>query len=136
MAVVDIQGAPPRESRFKGAAPVAAGALGIVAAIIGAVSLTGPEAPAPIPAPFEAPLEAPLAANPPAPPQPGGAVNMGMEIVVKFKDDSKVKDIIDAFGAQQVRSVESRSSRIRQPEAGPRDLFQRAGAGARRRHGG
>ena len=114
MAVVDIQGAPPRESRFKGAAPVAAGALGIVAAIIGAVSLTGPEAPAPIPAPFEAPLEAPLAANPPAPPQPGGAlpgvqfdqppggaVNMGMEIVVKFKDDSKVKDIIDAFWKDQ-----------------------------------
>ena len=32
---------------------------------------------------------------------PGGAVNMGMEIVVKFKDDSKVKDIIDAFWKDQ-----------------------------------
>lgn len=114
MAVSNVQGAPPTESRFKGVAPVAAGGLGIVAAIIGVVALTGPETPAPATAPFEAPLEAPLAANPPAAPQsggalpgvqfdqqPGGAVNMGMEIVVKFKDDSKVKDIIDAFWRDQ-----------------------------------
>ena len=40
MAVVDVQGAPPGENRFKGAAPVAAGALGIVAAIVGVFALT------------------------------------------------------------------------------------------------
>ncbi len=113
MAVANIEGAPPGESRFKGAAPVAAGALGIVAAVIGVVSLTGPEAPAPVPAQIEAPLEAP-AANPAPAPEPGGAlpgvqfdqapgaaVNMGMEIVVKFKDDGKVKDIIDSFWRDQ-----------------------------------
>lgn len=113
MAVADIHGAPSAgESRFKAAAPVAAGALGIVVAIVGVVSLTGPETPAPIPAP--AVVEAPVADNPPAAPQtgsalpgvqfdqaPGAAVNMGMEIVVKFKDDSKVKDIIDAFWKDQ-----------------------------------
>ncbi len=43
MAVVDIQGAPPGASRFKAVAPLAAGALGVVAAIVGAASLTGPE---------------------------------------------------------------------------------------------
>lgn len=111
MAVVDVQGAPPGGNRFKGAAPVAAGALGIVAAIIGAVALTGPESPAPATAPFEAPLSSPAPAAAPEPggslpgvqfdQTPGGAVNMGMEIVVKFKDDSKVKDIIDAFWRDQ-----------------------------------
>ena len=113
MAVANIEGAPPGESRFKGAAPVAAGALGIVAAVLGVVSLTGPEAPAPVPAQIEAPLEAP-AANPAPAPEPGGAlpgvqfdqapgaaVNMGLEIVVKFKDDAKVKGIIDAFWRDQ-----------------------------------
>lgn len=113
MAVANIEGAPPGESRFKGAAPVAAGALGIVAAVLGVVSLTGPEAPAPVPAQIEAPLEAP-AANPAPAPEPGGALpgvqfdqapgaaaNMGMEIVVKFKDDGKVKDIIDSFWRDQ-----------------------------------
>lgn len=111
MAVVNVQGAPPGENRFKGAAPVAAAGLGIVAAIVGVVALTGPEAPAPATAPFETPLEAPLSATPPGPggslpgvqfdQTPGGAVNMGMEIVVKFKDDGKVKDIIDAFWKDQ-----------------------------------
>ena len=113
MAVANIEGAPPGESRFKGAAPVAAGALGIVAAVLGVVSLTGPEAPAPVPAQIEAPLEAP-AANPAPAPEPGGALpgvqfdqapgaaaNMGMEIVVKCKDDGKVKDIIDSFWRDQ-----------------------------------
>ena len=109
MAVVNIEGAPPGENRFKAAAPVAAGGLGIVAAIIGVFALTGPETPAP------APLEAPLSANPPAAAPgpgasipgvqfdqaPGGAANMGMEIVVKFKDDGKVKDIIDSFWRDQ-----------------------------------
>ena len=111
MAVSDVQGAPPGADRCKGAAPLAAGALGVVAAIIGAISLTGPEAPAP--APLEAPIvnEAPTALPSPEPGSsipgvafdqaPGGAVNAGMEIVVKFKDDGKVKDIIDAFWRDQ-----------------------------------
>ena len=111
MAVVDVQGAPPGENRFKGAAPVAAGALGIVAAIVGVFALTGPESPGPATAPFETPLSSPAPAAAPEPggslpgvqfdQTPGGAVNMGMEIVVKFKDDSKVKDIIDAFWRDQ-----------------------------------
>ncbi len=113
MAVTEVEGAPPGGSRFKGAAPLAAGALGVVAAIVGIVALTGPETPAPLPLP--APFEAPVAVTPPASaPEPGsampgvqfdqlpgGAANMGMEIVVKFKDDSKVKDIIDSFWRDQ-----------------------------------
>ncbi|MDP3492309.1 MAG: hypothetical protein Q8R82_04290 [Hyphomonadaceae bacterium] len=111
MAVADIQGAPPGENRFRGAAPVAAGALGIVAAVVGVFALTGPETPAPAAATFEAPLSANPPAAAPEPGSslpgvqfdqaPGGAVNMGMEIVVKFKDDGKVKDIIDSFWRDQ-----------------------------------
>lgn len=112
MIVSDVQGAPPGADRFKAAAPLAAGALGVVVAIVGAISLTGPEAPAPTAA-LEAPLasEAPAVLPSPEPGSsipgvafdqaPGGAVNMGMEIVVKFKDDGKVKDIIDAFWRDQ-----------------------------------
>jgi len=110
MAVTQVQGAPPGENRMKSiAAPVAAGALGIVAAVIGVTVLGSPSetsAPAGI---------APSASVAPAgPPQAGGAlpgvafdqpapgsVKMGMEIVVKFKDDGKVKDIIDAFWRDQ-----------------------------------
>ncbi len=111
MAVSDVQGAPPRESRFKGAAPIAAGALGVVVAVVAAVSLTGPEAPV---STFEAPavIEAPAMIDPAPQPggalpgvqfdqAPGGSVPMGMEIVVKFKDDGKVKDIVDAFWRDQ-----------------------------------
>jgi hypothetical protein len=111
MAVSDVQGAPPGASRFKAAAPVAAGALGVVVAIVGAASLTGPETPV---SSFEAPvaMEAPATIDPAPQPggslpgvqfdqQGGGAVPMGMEIVVKFKDDGKVKDIIDAFWRDQ-----------------------------------
>lgn len=111
MAVTEVEDAPPGGSRFKGAAPLAAGALGIVAAIVGIVALTGPEAPAPLPVPFEAPITANPPASAPEPGSampgvqvdqlPGGAANMGMEIVVKFKDDSKVKDIIDSFWRDQ-----------------------------------
>jgi hypothetical protein len=111
MAVSDVQGAPPGAERFKGAAPIAAGALGVVVAVVGAVSLTGPEAPT---STFETPaaIEAPAAVD--RAPQPGGSlpgvqfdqapggnVPMGMEIVVKFKDDGKVKDIVDAFWKDQ-----------------------------------
>ena len=112
MAVVDVQGAPPGASRFKAVAPLAAGALGVVVAIVGAASLTGPESPAPatfeIPAAVEAPAALPSSPGPGSAipgvafdQTPGSAVNMGMEIVVKFKDDGKVKDIIDAFWRDQ-----------------------------------
>lgn len=117
MAVADVEAGPGAplpatdpDNRFKRAAPIAAGALGVVAAIIGAVSLTGPDAPT-----TSAPYEAPAAGVAPAPaPEPGtsipgvafdqapgGAANMGMEIVVKFKNDGPVKDIIDSFWKDQ-----------------------------------
>jgi hypothetical protein len=109
MAVSEIEGAPQGAGRFKSAAaPLAAGALGIVAAIIGGVVLSTPSEKSP------APFEAPLASAPAVPPELGpalpgvqfdqqtpGAPNMGIEIVVKFKDDGKVKDIIDAFWRDQ-----------------------------------
>ena len=110
MAVTQVQGAPPGESRIKSiAAPVAAGALGVVAVIIGATVLSSPSetnAPAGIrPSAAVAPAEPPqaggvlpgVAFDQPTP----GSVKMGMEIVVKFKDDGKVKDIIDAFWRDQ-----------------------------------
>ena len=124
MAVSDVQAGPgaplasaPGEgapSKFKGAAPIAAGALGVVAAIIGAVSLTGPDTPT-ASAPFEAPVTSPVTSEAPAAaPEPGmslpgvqfdqapgGSTTMGMEIVVKFKSDGPVKDIIDSFWKDQ-----------------------------------
>lgn len=117
MAVADVEAGPGTplpatdpDNRFKRAAPIAAGALGVVAAIIAAVSLTGPEAPT-----TSAPDETPAAGAAPAPAQepgmslpgvafdqaPGSAANMGMEIVVKFKNDGPVKDIIDTFWKDQ-----------------------------------
>lgn len=106
-----VQAAPQGENRFKGAAPIAAGALGIVAAVIAAVSLTGPETPTASAPLIEAPLvsEAPDAAPEPGSSlpgvqfdqAPGGSAAMGMEIVVKFKNDGPVKDIIDSFWKDQ-----------------------------------
>lgn len=108
LAAAPVQAAPQGDGKFKGAAPLAAGALGVVAAIIGAVSLTGPDAPT-----ASAPYEAPVASEAPAPEPgaslpgvafdqaPGGGANMGMEIVVKFKNDGPVKDIIDSFWKDQ-----------------------------------
>ena len=110
MAVTQMQGAPPGESRMKSiATPVAAGALGIVATVVGLSVLGAPEqAPSPAgiaPSAAVAPAEPPqagaalpgVAFDQPAP----GNLKMGMEIVVKFKDDAKVKDIIDAFWRDQ-----------------------------------
>jgi len=101
MAVSDAGGM----SRLKAVAPMGAAALAVVAAIVGGSLLT--EKPSPLPA------EAPLAsgAPPASAPEPGSAIpgiafdqvpgagagQASMEIVVKFKDDGKVKDIIDAF---------------------------------------
>ena len=115
MAVSDAEGARHEANRFKAAGPTAA-AIGIITSIIGvsllASSPENPSAPAPIPSAITS--DAPTAALPPgATPEPGlpgiqfnqpggaGAAVMGMEIVVKFKDDAKVKDIIDAFWKDQ-----------------------------------
>lgn len=110
MAVSDLQGAPSGGDRLKSiAAPAAAAALGVVLAVVGGTVLTANDSPAPGGLPG-AVQSAPMA---PAP-QPGGALpgvqfdqptpgalKIGMEIVVKFKDDAKVKDIIDAFWRDQ-----------------------------------
>jgi hypothetical protein len=98
------------ENRLKAAGPTAA-AIGIIATIIG-VSLiaNSPEAPRTTAA-SPAATAAPSSGSPTPVPgevqpqfnQPGGAgpVQTSMEIVVKFKDDAKVKDIIDAFWRDQ-----------------------------------
>ncbi len=106
-----VQATPDGENKFKGAAPIAAGALGVVAAVIAAVSFTGPETPTASAPTMEAPLssEAPTAAPEPGTSlpgvqfdqAPGGSAAMGMEIVVKFKNDGPVKDIIDSFWKDQ-----------------------------------
>ncbi len=98
--------------RMKAAAP-AVGAAALVASILAVSIATGIEKdgrPAPI-------ASAPQLADTPAPSQgqPGGLpgvasdqgvpgapnVQLGVEIVVKFKDDAKVKDITDAFWKDQ-----------------------------------
>jgi len=112
---VSTTGVDPAASRIKAAGPTAA-AIGIITAIIG-VSLiaSAPENPAPVagsapalppamssPAPAPSPDQIPGLVTPQQN-QPGGAggLQMGMEIVVKFKDDSKVKDIVDTFWRDQ-----------------------------------
>ena len=116
-------------NRLKAAAPAGAAALAIVAAIAGGSLLAGqptqpssplssvttaPTSGAPVPAgATPAPVD-PVVGPQSVAPQPGGAIpgvafdqapgaqpQMDMEIVVKFKDDAKVKDIIDAFWKDQ-----------------------------------
>ena len=111
MAVADVSGPGPGANRMKAAGPTAA-AIGIITSIIG-VSLiaSAPENPAPsalnppamsTPAPAAGPNPVPGAVSIQSDEQPGsGGMQMGMEIVVKFKDDSRVKDIIDSFWKDQ-----------------------------------
>lgn len=110
MAVANVSGAGPGENRMKAAGPTAA-AIGIITSIIG-ISLiaSAPENPAPgtmnppaMSTPAPAPDPIPGVVTPQVDQnQPGAAgVQMGMEIVVKFKDDSRVKDIIDSFWKDQ-----------------------------------
>jgi hypothetical protein len=106
-----VQAVPTGENRFKNATPIAAGALGVVAAVLAAVSLTGPETPAPAAPLADDPAAIAAPAGTPEPGAslpgvqfdqvPGGATAMGMEIVVKFKNDGQVKDIIDSFWKDQ-----------------------------------
>jgi hypothetical protein len=63
------------------------------------VSIETPEPQAPLPGAAIPGVAQTPAAN--APITRPGAAQMGMEIVVKFKDDGKVKDIIDAFWRDQ-----------------------------------
>jgi hypothetical protein len=98
-------------NRLKAAAPMGAAALAVVAAIIGGSLLTDKSSPLPP----EAPIVSGAPSAPASAPQPGSAIpgiafdqvpgagagQASMEIVVKFKDDAKVKDIIDTFWRDQ-----------------------------------
>jgi len=107
VAVTDAPRIDGGENRLKAAGPTAA-AIGIITTIVGvsliANSPENPTRPAEIPA-AASPAPAPEGSLPPViglpqmQNQPGaaGAVQGGIEIVVKFKDDGRVKDIIDAF---------------------------------------
>lgn len=109
MAVTDAQGEGPAKDRLKAAAPAAA--VGIIAAIVGVSVLAG--APPETPAPSTPPEEGVATPEGPAPGLPGlataqndqpgaaGAAQAGIEIVVKFRDDGRVRDIIDAFWRDQ-----------------------------------
>ena len=101
-------------SRFKQVLPAGAAALAIVAAVVGGSLLSGANPPSAAIATSEAaPETSPVVSSEAQPPPgsavpgvafdqaPGGAVVQGMEIVVKFKDDRKVKDIVDAFWKDQ-----------------------------------
>lgn len=107
MAVTEAGGMP---SRIKAVLPAGAAALAVVAAVAGAslMSNTAPSTPI---AASEEPVITTSEAQPPPPGSsvpgvafdqaPGGAVAQNMEIVVKFKDDRKVKEITDAFWKDQ-----------------------------------
>jgi hypothetical protein len=115
-------------NRIKAAAPYVGAAAAIIVAVAVGVTLSNTDnAPATSPSPAEESVDAPAATmtEPPAPSpdlqaaHPGsaipgvaqapaavttqgtGAAQMDMEIVVKFKDDGKVRDIIDTFWKDQ-----------------------------------
>jgi hypothetical protein len=120
--VTEAPRAENADSRLKAAGPTAA-AIGIITTIVGvSLLVTAPDRPArqveeaallapaaataaPETAQAEPLLSGPADGDPPlvglpqVQNQPGatGAVQTSVEIVVKFKDDGRVKDIIDAF---------------------------------------
>jgi hypothetical protein len=117
-----------RTNRLKTAVPVAAVAL-LAAALTGGVLMMTQGAPAPTAGGLLA------ASDPqPQPPKPGGlagvqvdqvtpqgvaptGAQLGMEIVVKFKDDGKVKDIVDSFWRDQAAArAKFESFKARRPE--------------------
>lgn len=111
MAVTDAPRIDGGANRLKAAGPTAA-AIGIITTIVGVSLLANaPEGPArpseppAIAAPAPGPQDSlpPVIGLPQTQNQPGsaGAVQTGVEIVVKFKDDGRVKDIIDAFWRDQ-----------------------------------
>lgn len=116
-ARADVGASQSSMGRLKGAAPFGAAALAVVAGLV-AASLTVNTAPAPAPqldgtlqqtpaAGSPAANVEPAFAPPPAGPSLPGVANdqapgaarpaMGVEIVVKFKDDAKIKDMLDGF---------------------------------------
>jgi hypothetical protein len=117
MAVTEAQPGGPGVRRFKASAQAGVAAVAIVAAVVGGSLVTARNANDPVRLPTRASIKAPTAAVPPGAPEPGSALpgvqfdqpppgappglQMGMEIVVKLKDDSKIKDIIDAFWKDQ-----------------------------------
>lgn len=99
----------PNEEPMRLAAPAGAAALVAIAGVV-ALSLSnsdsgGSSASTSYPAPQEGPAVPGVAQN--QTPGGQGAPEMGVEIVVKFKDDALVKDITDLFwrdqGAAQTR---------------------------------
>lgn len=93
---------------------VAAAGAAVIAAIVGGVVLTSQSGNAPLPsAPATAIASDPAPGAPPpgsglagvqfdqAPPTGAPGAQADMEIVVKYKDDAKVKDIVDAFWKDQ-----------------------------------
>lgn len=96
-------------AKFKAAAPAGAAALAIVAALVTGSLLTEAKSPAPQPLTSQPTASSNTGGGGDQAPQPGtglagvqfdqapGAAPGGVEIVVKFKDDAKVKDIIDTF---------------------------------------
>jgi hypothetical protein len=108
MAVTQMDGAGTGTDRLKAAAPIA-GAVGIVLAIVGVSVFSGGDAPAPASGAGVAPASVGVPRPDPGPGvvttqqnQAGGAATQGgIEVVVKFKDDARVKDIIDAFWRDQ-----------------------------------
>lgn len=127
--------------RLKAAAPAGAAALAIVAAIAGGSLLANQQPVSPglptaqVPTPSESstpsPTPQPSAGPQAAAPQPAGAIpgvafdqvpgaqapQMDMEIVVKFKDDAKVKEILDAFWKDQASArTKFEAFKARHPE--------------------
>lgn len=111
MAVTDAPQIDGEDNRLKAAGPTAA-AIGIITTIVGVSLLaTAPDRPAQrvetsvatAPAPLPGDNLPPVVGLPQVQNQPGsaGAVQTGIELVVKFKDDGRVKDIIDSFWRDQ-----------------------------------
>jgi hypothetical protein len=125
MAVSDVGGTRPFKKPFKSAAPMAAAALAIITAVAGGIYLVTQ------PGPGSTSADAPIVASAP-PPSGGGMAGVqfdqatpggvpgaqaGIEIVVKFKDDGKVKDIIDAFWKDQASArAKFEAFKARRPE--------------------
>jgi hypothetical protein len=131
MAVSEAGG----RDRFKNAGPIAAAGVGLAAVVAGGVVLMNQPETAPTSAAaaatanVEAPQQTPTSGGGLAGvqfdqatpsvirPGAGSPVVQGMEIVVKFKDDGKVKDIIDAFWKDQASArTKFEALKARRPE--------------------
>jgi hypothetical protein len=121
-------------SRLGGSAPFAIGGVALAAAVVGLVVMNQPQ---PAPASTEAPAASRPAGQDTPPPTGGGlagvqfdqatpsgippgvrpSLQQDMEIVVKFKDDGKIKDIVDAFWKDQASARQKfEALKARRPE--------------------